>query len=93
MRIDAARLAAQSPEELRLRNVANQMEGVFMSHLMRALRETKPDGGLIDGGAGEEMFTSMFDEHVAQLAAGKQDGSIGAMLYRQLRARLGSGTP
>jgi peptidoglycan hydrolase FlgJ len=79
---------ALSPHELRLRDAAAQMEGVFMTHLLRALRETKPEGGIIDGGAGEEMFTGMLDEHVARISASRSENGLGAALFRQLRARL-----
>lgn len=77
-----------TPQEARLREAAAQMEGVFTTHLLRALRETKPEGGIIDGGAGEEMFTSMLDEHIARISATRADSGIGATLFRQLRARL-----
>jgi Rod binding domain-containing protein len=52
---------------------------------MKALRETIPHSGLADGGAGEEIFTTLLDEHLSSSAAARLDRGLGAALYRQLR--------
>lgn len=78
---------AQS-DEARLRQAARQLEGVFVEQLYKAMRETVPDGGIVDGGSGEEMFTSMFDQHLASQTPDQWQSEIGAALYRQLLQRL-----
>jgi peptidoglycan hydrolase FlgJ len=80
-----ATTAALSPEEARLRRACAQMEGVFLSQLMKAMRETIPQGGVVNGGSGEDMFTAMMDEHVSDAAASQQERGLGAALFRQLR--------
>ena len=86
--------AARSPEEARLRRACAQMEGVFLSQLMKAMRETIPQGGVMNGGSGEDMFTAMLDEHVSDAAASQQERGLGAALFRQLReAFLAAGGP
>lgn len=77
--------AALSPDEARLRRACAQMEGVFLSQLMKAMRETIPQDGIINGGSGEDMFTAMLDEHVSDTAAARQERGLGAALFRQLR--------
>ena len=78
--------ASLPPEqEARIRGVAQQMEGVFVEQLFKAMRETVPEGGMLGGGSGEEMFTSMMDQHVAQIAPARWDRGIAAAVYRQLR--------
>jgi Rod binding domain-containing protein len=62
------------------------------------MRETVPEGGALDGGAGEEVFSSMLDERMSELAASRQEHGLGAALFRQLRAALAAqgmttGTP
>ncbi len=69
-----------------LRRVAHQLEGVFVEHLFRAMRETVPEGGLVDGGSGEEIFTNMLDQQLADSLAAGWDRGLGAAIYRQLRA-------
>jgi flagellar protein FlgJ len=86
--------AAPSPEDLRLRKAAQQLEGVFVQELFKAMRETVPHDGVLDGGAGEEMFQSMMDEHIAGQLPEHWEHGLGAAVYRQLRGALdGASSP
>lgn len=76
-------------DEAGLRRVAHQLEGVFVQQLFKAMRETVPHDGAIDGGAGEEMFTSMMDEQIADQMPTQWSHGIGEALVRQLRQALG----
>jgi flagellar protein FlgJ len=80
-----AAAAALSPDEARLRRACAQMEGVFLSQLMKAMRETIPQDGIVNGGSGEEMFTGMMDETLSDAASARQERGLGAALFRQLR--------
>lgn len=82
---------AQRPagsDDARLRRVATQLEGVFVEQLLKAMRETVPTGGLTDGGPGEEVFTSMLDQHLASQVPGSWERGLSAALYRQLQAAV-----
>lgn len=72
-------------DDAALRRACSQLEGVFLQQLMKALRETIPHSGLADGGTGEEIFTTLLDEHLSSSAAARLDRGLGAALYRQLR--------
>lgn len=72
-------------DDAALRQTCAQLEGVFLEQLMKALRETVPDGGMFDGGAGEDIFSSLLDSHISNTAAARLERGIGAALYRQLR--------
>jgi flagellar protein FlgJ len=80
--------APASQDEKRLRGVAQQLEGVFVQQLFKAMRETVPHEGKIDGGAGEERFTSMLDEKISDEVPAKWEHGIGEALMRQLRHAL-----
>lgn len=82
--LDSARAAADVGD-VRLKKVARQLEGVFVEQLFKAMRETVPEGGLYNGGAGEEIFTSMMDQHLAGEVPNDWERGLGAALYRQLR--------
>jgi peptidoglycan hydrolase FlgJ len=82
-----------SGDEHRLRAVAKQLEGVFVQQLFKAMRETIPQDGLTDGGAGEEIFTGLMDERMASHVPNQWDRGIGESLYRQLRAALPPANP
>jgi flagellar protein FlgJ len=78
-------------DEQRLRKAAAQMEGVFLGELLKALRETVPEGGVIDGGSAESIFTEMMDAHLAEVTAARQSLGLGDALFRQLRTLLSNG--
>lgn len=67
-----------------LRQAARQLESVFVDQLFKAMRATVPHDGYLDGGSGEDMFTSMLDEQVAAAAPDRwRDGFVEAIV-RQL---------
>jgi flagellar protein FlgJ len=75
-------------ERAKLRTAAHQLEGVFLSQLFKAMRDTVPAGESGPGSEGREMFTSMLDDTLAQRAAGRMSHGLGEALYRQLSRRL-----
>ena len=87
--VGAAAAPPQSEAE-RLRGVARDMEGVFVEQLFKAMRETVPEGGLMDGGSGEAMFTGMLDQHLAAETPARWEHGLAEALYRQLRGRGGA---
>ena len=91
MSIDAIRAIAPQPadgEDARLRQAAKDLEGVFVAELLKAMRETVPKDGILSGGMGEDIFTSMLDQHLAPQVGDGWQGGIGEALYRQLRGNL-----
>ncbi len=77
---------ARASDDERLRQSVQALQGMFVTQLLRAMRETIPQNGLTDGGTGEEMFTGMLDEHLASEAPSQWRNGIGEALYQQLRA-------
>jgi peptidoglycan hydrolase FlgJ len=75
-------------DEARLRQTARQLEGVFVEQLFKAMRETIPSGGLVDGGTGEEIFHSLLDAELSSAVPAQWNSPLGEALYRQLRASL-----
>jgi Rod binding domain-containing protein len=43
-----------------------------------------PQEGVLDSSAGGDMFASMFDERLAEIAAARTQSGVSAALYRQL---------
>ncbi len=79
---------ARSHDLEKLRHASQELQGVFMSHLFQAMRETVPEGGLFEDTAGEGLFNAMFDATIASQAAGRMESGPAEELYRQLSARL-----
>ncbi|MEZ4588840.1 MAG: rod-binding protein [Gemmatimonadales bacterium] len=78
--------AAGSPEA-RLKTAAQEFEGLFLARLFREMRASVPNE-LLGSSPGEEMFTSMLDDAMAQEAARRSTHGLGDALYRQLARRL-----
>jgi Rod binding domain-containing protein len=76
-------------EAARLRATAVQLEGLFVRQLFAAMRETVPTDGMMHGGAGEEMFTAMMHEHLADEVPAGWDRGLTAQLIATLQ-RAGS---
>lgn len=79
------------PEHQRLRQAAHQLEGVFMSQLLSAMRQTVQQDGVVQTDGGQEMFTSMLDQKIADISARRSDHGVGERLYQQLSRRLPEG--
>lgn len=92
--IGATPAAAESPEA-KLRKAAKQMEGAFVLELYKAMRSTVPQGeGVVDGGSGEETFTSLMDQHLATETPPGWSHGLGDAIYRHLARGLGAaGSP
>lgn len=87
---------AATARDAKLHKVAHQLEGVFVQQMYKSMRSTVPSGGIADGGAGEEMFTSLLDEHVAADTPQKWKHGLSESIYRQLKEAIraqGSAVP
>ena len=74
--------------DVRLKQVVEQLQGVFVEQLFKAMRETVPTDGATSGGPGESMFSSLMDQHLAGEVPTEWKHGIGESLYRQLHPRL-----
>jgi flagellar protein FlgJ len=82
-------------ENARLKQAAHDLEGVFLSQLFKAMRETVPEGeGIFESSTAEGIFSQMLDEVMGEATAQRIEGGLGDALYNQLSRRLsGSGMP
>lgn len=72
-----------------LKKAAEQLEGVFVQQLFKAMRDTVPqEEGIVTGGSGEEIFTGLMDQHLAAETPKHWEGGIADALYRQLSRGL-----
>jgi peptidoglycan hydrolase FlgJ len=80
--------SADTGKERRLREACAGFEAIMLQQILALARRSVPEGGLLDGGYGEEMFRSMHDDQLARKMAGSGGLGFGEMLYRQLSAHL-----
>jgi len=87
---NAAAAGTPPDRQAALKKSTDQLQGVFVQQLYKAMRETVPEDSSFGGGSGEEMFTGLLDEHLAAETPQEWRHGIGESLYAQLRGRLGN---
>ncbi len=55
----------------KLRKASHDLESVFVNELFKAMRATVPDDGILANDPGQDLFTGMLDERIAQTYAGR----------------------
>jgi flagellar protein FlgJ len=75
-------------ESARLRAATRLLEGSFYEEMFKAMRSTLPTGGAIETSQGEEIFTGLMDQHVADAAAMQSERGLGEALYRYFARSL-----
>ncbi|MFP4686978.1 MAG: rod-binding protein [bacterium] len=81
----------RSPEEKdkRLKELAEDMEGMFLNMLVKEMRKTVPkDGGLIDGGQAEEIWQQQLDSRYSDVMAQNHEIGIAEAIYEQMSAKV-----
>jgi Rod binding domain-containing protein len=78
-------------DQEKLRRLSHEFEGLFLKQMLDVMRQSIPQGGLIESSMGEEVFTSLLDERLASEAARRSQGGLGDALCRQLARRLDDG--
>jgi flagellar protein FlgJ len=76
---------AGAAEESRLKAVCEDMEALFVHHMLSEMRKTVAKSGLIDGGRSEEIYTSLMDAELAKEMAHSGGLGLSAVLEEQLR--------
>jgi len=72
----------------KLMEASHQLESVFYGQLFQAMRATIPEGGLVQQGTGEKMFSAMLDDEVAKHASRQTNRGLAAAIYKELSRRL-----
>ncbi|MEY4767123.1 MAG: glucosaminidase [Pseudomonadota bacterium] len=88
--LDRLKSSAAGQPQGQVREVAKQLEGLFMQELVKSMRATTMDSGMLDNQA-TEMGTSMLDSQLASQLTGLP-GGLSDVIARQLERQLG-GSP
>jgi flagellar protein FlgJ len=85
--LDALKSRAALDPKGAVRETARQFEALFMNELMKSMRATTLQSGLLDNG-GTSMGTEMLDTQFATQLAG-QPGGLSAAIMKQLERQMG----
>jgi murein DD-endopeptidase MepM/ murein hydrolase activator NlpD len=76
--------SGKSDNTAELREAAKEFEALFLSYMLKVMRESIEDSGLVDGGLGKDLYTELFDQELARSLAGSGALGIGDLLVRKL---------
>ncbi len=85
--LNSLRAKVQQDPKAALREAAKQFETLFMQELMKSMRATTMDSGMLDS-TGGELATGMLDQQLAGQMAGMKGGLADA-IARQLERQMG----
>lgn len=82
-----SRLDHDMPTEVdknELEKICSEFESLFIYHLLKTMRNTIPKSGFIGGGRGQEVYTSMLDQHLSGNISRQRGIGIASALMRQI---------
>jgi len=85
--VNQLKLDAKNASPEALRQAAQQFEAVFMNMLMKSMRESTPQDGMLDSDQ-TRMYTSMLDQQLSQRMASRGIG-LADVMVRQLSMTVG----
>jgi flagellar protein FlgJ len=71
--------------EARLSRACLEFESLFIAHMLKAMRKTVSEGGLIRESNEGKIFKSMFDEKLALEIAQSGGIGLGEILFEQIK--------
>ena len=77
---------SQVTENQRLEQACRNFESVFVHYMLKEMRQTVPQNGLIKSGHAEHMYTGMLDSEIAQVISTQRGIGLASVLYEQLAA-------
>lgn len=74
-----------------LKKVAKDFESVIINELLKVMRQSVPKEGLVNGGFGEEIFSSMLDNEYSKEIANRGTLKISDIIEKQLNKYVEEG--
>lgn len=85
--------AVPKTEEETLKQVAREFEAIFISELLKSMRNTTLEGGLFGEDRATKMYREMHDEALAHEMAATGMLGFGKLLYADLQKTLTATVP
>lgn len=75
---------SKAQDDEKLKELCKDFEAIMVSMMIKSMRSSVPQDGLIPDTFGEDVFRSMLDDQYAALMVQRQDFGIAQQLYEQL---------
>ena len=83
-RIQSIRETSGENRKNELKNAAEEFEAIFIAYMLKVMRETIEESGLMGGGFGKTIYTELFDQEVSINLARRGALGISDLLYKNL---------
>ena len=78
-------------DDKELLEACQEFESLFVHMMLKEMRSTIPENGLIEKSTGREIFEDMYDQKVAENIAKSERGiGLAQVLYRQMKHTRGN---
>ena len=67
-----------------LKEACQEFEAIFIEQMLKSMRKTVPESGLMNGGMAEDVFEDMLYENYAEKMSKSASLGLSDMLYRQI---------
>lgn len=82
---DAVQNGLRTGDSQRLKKACKDMESLFINMMLKEMRKSIPKSGLFEDSLERDIYTSMFDQQIAEEASGVGRGiGLADMLYENL---------
>lgn len=77
----------------KLQKVSEQFEALLVGNMLKAMRETVPEGGLFKRGVEMDIFQGIFDDEISSRVASRHQIGFADLIFKQLSGKLNLGVP
>lgn len=84
---DQSGAGLQKLSDMRLKRVCSEFESLFIEQVLKTMRRTVHQGGLIGESNEGKILTSMYDEKLAICIAQSGGIGLGQMLFESIKAK------
>ena len=71
-------------DEGKLKKACEDFETIFISQMLKVMRQTITKSGLLDGGSQQDTYLSLFDEELSKSMAKRGGIGLGKILYQNI---------
>jgi len=75
----------KDPSDSKLKRTCAEFESIFITYMLKSMRNTVVEGGLLVKSNEGKIFNSMFDEKLGQGIANSGGIGLGKMLFEKLK--------
>jgi len=71
-------------DEGKLKKACEDFESIFISQMLKVMRQSIPKSGLLDGGSQQDTYLSLFDQELSKSMAKRGGIGLGKILYQNI---------